>query len=535
MKSSISPAVSTPLKPAPPTTKVSWAWRSVGIGLELRSLEHLDDPVAQRERIGQGLHADRVLGDALDPERGRLAAERDDQRVVVEPMQVAVAAEHGHHLAVEVDLLDLGRDRPARGPAQLRAQRGDAVARLEHAGADLRQERREEREVLAADEPDLDVVAAAREALEMAGGLDPGEPAAQHQDPMRPRRLGSVDRAHRPDDATGCRPAPWLAAAGLTADDWLTCPRSDAGSADLAALTRPMVPGGRTHNRPHWPITPTGNANRRTPGPRLATDRIGRYHRIDMQQPTHEIFDQFKQQLPDIDPVETQEWIESLDALVKAAGPDRARFIIFKLLKRARQLQVGLPTLTQTRYINTISPEQEPYFPGDEAMELKIRRLIRWNALAMVLRANTKFEGIGGHLSTYASAASLYEVGFNHFFRGSDEGPGDQIFFQGHAAPGIYARAFLEGRLTEENLDHFRREALDRSTSASPSYPHPRLMPEFWQFPTVSMGLGPLAAVYQARFNRYLAARGIADTAERARVGATSATARWTSRSRSAR
>ncbi len=230
-----------------------------------------------------------------------------------------------------------------------------------------------------------------------------------------------------------------------------------------------------------------------------------------MQQPIHEIFDQFKQQLPDIDPVETQEWLESLDALVEAAGPERARFVVFKLLKRARQLQVGLPTLTQTRYINTISPEQEPYFPGDEAMELKIRRLIRWNALAMVLRANTKFEGIGGHLSTYASAASLYEIGFNHFFRGSDTGTGDQIYFQGHAAPGIYARAFLEGRLTEENLDHFRREALTPDVGLS-SYPHPRLMPDFWQFPTVSMGLGPMAAVYQARFNRYLAARNIADT-----------------------
>jgi pyruvate dehydrogenase E1 component len=229
-----------------------------------------------------------------------------------------------------------------------------------------------------------------------------------------------------------------------------------------------------------------------------------------MQQPIHEIFDQFKQQLPDIDPVETQEWIDSLDAVVEGEGKDRARFILYRLLKRARQLQVGLPTLTQTRYINTISPEQEPYFPGDEAMELKIRRLIRWNALAMVLRANTQFEGIGGHLSTYASAASLYEVGFNHFFRGSDDGPGDQVYFQGHAAPGIYARAFLEGRLSEVQLDHFRREALfDGGLS---SYPHPRLMPDFWQFPSVSMGLAPLAAVYQARFNRYLAARGIADT-----------------------
>ena len=243
----------------------------------------------------------------------------------------------------------------------------------------------------------------------------------------------------------------------------------------------------------------------------LATDRIGRYHSREMQGPIHDVFDQFKQQLPDIDPVETGEWIDSLEDVVETAGKERARFILYRLLKRARQLQVGLPSLTQTRYINTISPEQEPYFPGDEAMELRVRRMIRWNALAMVLRANTRFEGIGGHLSTYASAASLYEVGFNHFFRGSDDGPGDQIFFQGHAAPGIYARAFLEGRLTEENLDHFRRESLTPNVGLS-SYPHPRLMPGFWQFPTVSMGLGPMAAVYQARFNRYLAARGIADT-----------------------
>ena len=231
-----------------------------------------------------------------------------------------------------------------------------------------------------------------------------------------------------------------------------------------------------------------------------------------MEQPIREIFDQFKQQLPDIDPVETQEWIESLDSVVEEAGRDRARFLIYKLLKRARQLQVGLPSLTQTRYINTISPEQEPYFPGDEAMELRIRRMIRWNALAMVLRANTSYEGIGGHLSTYASAASLYEVGFNHFFRGPGDGVGgDQIFFQGHAAPGIYARAFLEGRLSEEHLDHFRREALTPDLGLS-SYPHPRLMPDFWQFPTVSMGLGPISAVYQARFNRYLGARGLAET-----------------------
>ncbi|HTI28746.1 MAG TPA: pyruvate dehydrogenase (acetyl-transferring), homodimeric type [Methylomirabilota bacterium] len=226
----------------------------------------------------------------------------------------------------------------------------------------------------------------------------------------------------------------------------------------------------------------------------------------------HEIFDQFKQQLPDIDPAETQEWLDSLDEVVGAAGPERARFIMYKLLKRARQLQVGLPPLVQTRYVNTISTEQEPNFPGDEKMEHRIRQMIRWNALAMVLRANTSFDGIGGHLSTYASAASLYEVGFNHFFRGRDDGgAGDQIFFQGHAAPGIYARAFLEGRISEDQLDHFRRETGGPGTGLS-SYPHPRTMPDFWQFPTVSMGLGPMTAIYQARFNRYLAARGIADT-----------------------
>ena len=169
--------------------------------------------------------------------------------------------------------------------------------------------------------------------------------------------------------------------------------------------------------------------------------------------------DEFKQQLPDIDEQETIDWVRSLDDVVEQEGETRARFLLFKLLKRARQLQVGLPPLTNTRYINTISPEQEPAFPGDENMERRIRRLIRWNAVAMVLRANTKYAGIGGHLATYASAATLYEVGFNWFFRGrEDGGPGDQIFYQGHAAPGIYARAYLEGRITEEQLDHFRRE-----------------------------------------------------------------------------
>jgi pyruvate dehydrogenase E1 component len=220
--------------------------------------------------------------------------------------------------------------------------------------------------------------------------------------------------------------------------------------------------------------------------------------------------DEFKRQLPDVDPAETQDWIDSFDQVIDQEGMERARFVAYKLLKRARQRQVGLPPLTHTRYINTISPEQEPYFPGDEQIERRIRRLVRWNAAAMVLRANNAYPGIGGHLSTYASSASLYEVAFNWFFRGKDEGPGDQVFYQGHAAPGMYARAFLEGRLSEDQLDHFRREVVPgRGLS---SYPHPRLMPDFWEFPTVSMGLGPISAIYQARFNRYLEHRGIADT-----------------------
>jgi len=229
------------------------------------------------------------------------------------------------------------------------------------------------------------------------------------------------------------------------------------------------------------------------------------------------MFDQygdFKRQLPDRDAAETQDWVDSLDSIVETGGgPERAQFILYRLLKRARQLNIGLPPLTQTRYINTISPEQEPPFPGDEGMELRIRRMVRWNAVAMVLRANNAYPGLGGHLATYQSAASLYEVGFNHFFRGKDAaGMGDQVYYQGHAAPGIYARAFLEGRLSEGQLDHFRREVV-RGQGLS-SYPHPRLMPDFWEFPTVSMGLGPLAAIYQARFNRYLQARGIKDTSQ---------------------
>jgi pyruvate dehydrogenase E1 component len=223
-------------------------------------------------------------------------------------------------------------------------------------------------------------------------------------------------------------------------------------------------------------------------------------------------FDAFLHQLPDSDPEETGEWLQSLDSLVAAEGPLRARFVVGKLLERARRLQVPVPSLVSTPYINTIPPEQEPWFPGDEEMERRIRRIVRWNAAVMVTRANKKSDGIGGHLSTYASAASLYEVGFNHFFRGKDDGrPGDQIYYQGHAAPGMYSRAYLEGRITEAQMDNFRQEAGGHGLS---SYPHPRLMPDFWEFPTVSMGLGPLNAVYQARFNRYLYNRQIADTSD---------------------
>ncbi len=219
-------------------------------------------------------------------------------------------------------------------------------------------------------------------------------------------------------------------------------------------------------------------------------------------------------QLPDIDPSETAEWLESLDAVVAHAGPHRARYLMLRLLGRAQEQQLGVPSLRSTDYINTIPPAAEPAFPGDEHIERRIRAYIRWNAAIMVHRAQRPGVGVGGHISTYASAAAMYEVGFNHFFRGKDHpGGGDHVFYQGHASPGIYARAFLEGRLTEAQLDGFRQE-LSHAGGGLPSYPHPRLMPDFWEFPTVSMGLGPLNAIYQARFNRYLHDRGIKDTSE---------------------
>ena len=215
-------------------------------------------------------------------------------------------------------------------------------------------------------------------------------------------------------------------------------------------------------------------------------------------------------QLPDIDPGETEEWLDSLDALVDTHGKRRARYIISKLLARADELQVGAAPAVSTPYVNTIPPEREPWFPGDEHVERRIRAYIRWNAAVMVIKANKKADGIGGHLATFASSAALYEVGFNHFFRGKADGtPGDHVYFQGHAAPGIYARAFLEGRLTKDQLDHFRLEAGGGGIS---SYPHPRLMPEFWEYPTVSMGLGPINSIYEARFLKYLHNRRVDDT-----------------------
>lgn len=213
----------------------------------------------------------------------------------------------------------------------------------------------------------------------------------------------------------------------------------------------------------------------------------------------------------DVDVEETEEWLEALEDVIEFKGSHRTRFLINKLVERGHQEGIHLPFTANTPYVNTIPREKQPKFPGDRKIERRIKSIIRWNAMAMVVRANKKYDGIGGHISTYASAATLYEVGFNHFFRAHDENfDGDQIYFQGHASPGIYARAFLEGRLDEPHLHNFRRE-LEKGGGLS-SYPHPWLMPDFWEFPTVSMGLSPLMAIYHARFNRYLQDRGIKDT-----------------------
>jgi len=214
----------------------------------------------------------------------------------------------------------------------------------------------------------------------------------------------------------------------------------------------------------------------------------------------------------DVDPTETAEWLESLEYVLKSKGHERAAYLLAVLQEQAYRQGVAPPNGATTPYINTIPPDRQPRFPGDREVERRIKSIIRWNAMAMVVRANKDPSlGIGGHISTFASSATLYEVAFNHFFRGRTESQfGDQVYFQGHASPGIYSRAFLEGRLTEEKLVNFRRELAPGGGLSS--YPHPWLMPDFWQFPTVSMGLGPIMAIYQARFNRYLLNRKIRDT-----------------------
>src|SRR3954447_13437110 len=210
----------------------------------------------------------------------------------------------------------------------------------------------------------------------------------------------------------------------------------------------------------------------------------------------------------DLNPLETTEWIESLDEVIDEAGPDRASYLLQRLNERAAEFGVTAPLRLNTAYINTFPKEEEVPYPGDREIERHIKNFIRWNALAMVVRANKYDDNIGGHISTYSSLATLIEVGQNWFFHGSYDGqPGDLVYYQGHASPGMYARAFMEGRLDERHLENFRHELRDYPGLSS--YPHPWLMPEFWQFPTVSMGLGPISAIYQARFMRYLENRSI--------------------------
>jgi len=216
---------------------------------------------------------------------------------------------------------------------------------------------------------------------------------------------------------------------------------------------------------------------------------------------------------PDADPRETEEWLEALEAVLQREGPERAHYLLDRLVRRARRRGAYFPFSLNTAYVNTIPESREELLPGDRALERRIKSFIRWNAMAMVVAANREHDGLGGHIATFASSATLYEVGFHHFFRApSEQHGGDLIYIQGHAAPGIYARAFLEGRLDEEQLSRFRQEVDEGGLS---SYPHPWLMPDFWQFPTVSMGLGPIMAIYQARFMKYLHDRGVVDTADR--------------------
>jgi len=217
--------------------------------------------------------------------------------------------------------------------------------------------------------------------------------------------------------------------------------------------------------------------------------------------------------MEDDDPVETREWRDALDSVIRHAGPKRASFLLMELAKYAVEARLRLPPAITTPFSNTITPVEEKQMPGDLFRERRIRSLTRWNALAMVMRANDNDEGLGGHISSFSSSATLYDIGFNYFFRGTDGGhPGDLVFYQGHSAPGMYARSYLEGRISEEQLDNFRREVDGNGLS---SYPHPWLMPDYWQFPTVSMGLGPMQAIYQARVMKYQQDRGLLDHGDR--------------------
>ncbi|HQU47109.1 MAG TPA: pyruvate dehydrogenase (acetyl-transferring), homodimeric type, partial [Pirellulales bacterium] len=212
----------------------------------------------------------------------------------------------------------------------------------------------------------------------------------------------------------------------------------------------------------------------------------------------------------DADPAETAEWLASLRYILDAEGPERARWLVSMLNEVLARKGLATHGPLNTPYINTIPPDRQPPYPGNRWIEHRIESILRWNAMAMVSRANHEHHGIGGHISTYASTATLFEVGLNHFFRGKGDGySGDLVYFQGHASPGVYARAFLEGRLTERQMTNFRQELAPEGGLSS--YPHPWLMPDFWEFSTVSMGLGPIMAIYQARFNRYLTDRGILD------------------------
>ena len=216
--------------------------------------------------------------------------------------------------------------------------------------------------------------------------------------------------------------------------------------------------------------------------------------------------------IDDVDPIETQEWLDALESVAKNDGDDRAKFLLRKLGQKASDIGVGSAGVLTTAYRNTIRSKDEARMPGDLFMERRIRSFIRWNAMAMVMRANDNDDGLGGHISSFSSSATLYDIGFNYFFRGNEGQESDMVFFQGHIAPGIYSRAYLEGRLTEEQLDNYRREVDGNGLS---SYPHPWLMPDFWQFPTVSMGLGPIQAIYQAHVMRYLSARDLINRGDR--------------------